>query len=73
MEPAILPDGLDEDRLVIIKACRQLRLTNEIRIAEAVARDTNRLFVLVVPEDCALSESAEIFIRTHGVDLRRVR
>jgi hypothetical protein len=64
MEPVkfILPDALDDTRFVIIKACGSLRLTHEIRLAVALARESHREFVLAVDPACILSTDLSRFL-----------
>ena len=67
MDKSILPDGLDNIRLVLIKACSTLRFTDEIRIAEAVARETRRQFIITVPEHCVFASDLSTFVESNGV------
>jgi hypothetical protein len=73
MTQSILPDAMDETRLVLIKACTKLLLTNEIRRAAETARQTRRTFILAVPENCALHLSLLKFIEQENVSLIRTR
>ena len=64
---------MDDDRLVIIKACKRLRLTREILVASQFARDTRRAFMLVVPVDCVFTEALEGLVRQFDVKVTRDR
>jgi hypothetical protein len=66
-EIEILPDVLDDRRLVLIKACSALRLTREIVTAERVARASSRQFVLAVTDTCVLSNELEAFVETNRI------
>jgi hypothetical protein len=68
---SILPDGLDDARLVLVKACSTLRLTDEIRIAESVARETRRQFVIAAAEHCEFASELSTFVKSNGVVIVR--
>jgi len=68
---AILPDALDEERLVLIKACLSLRLTHEIRTAALTAEERGLKFVLAVPVRCVLDSALTKFLVEHDVTLYR--
>jgi hypothetical protein len=69
---AILPDGLDEKRLLIVKSCSMLRLTEEIRIANSVAQETQRTFILAVQDRCTLDSELLNFISSTGIVILRI-
>jgi hypothetical protein len=62
---------LDDTRLVLVKACSTLRFTDEIRIAESVARETRRQFVIAVAEHCTLASELSTFVESNGVVIVR--
>jgi hypothetical protein len=70
-ERTILPDGMDDARLVLIKACSALRLTAEIRRAASAAQRSGRVFILAVPEASLLDEDLLAFARAAGVEVMR--
>jgi hypothetical protein len=67
----ILPDALDEEKLLLIKACSSLRLTHEIRTAAVAAQERGIQFVLAVPAACVLSSEVRSFIAEHDIILYR--
>ena len=71
MERAILPDAVTDDAVVLMKACRQLRLTYEIRLATYMARQTGRRLVLLLVPECSVAASLQDFIDAHGIEVRR--
>jgi hypothetical protein len=62
----ILPDGMDEKRFVIIKACMYLRLTEELQSAAKFAIASVREFILTVPAACHLEQPVVELIRSVG-------
>lgn len=68
---SILPDGMDDTRLVIIKACSSLRLTNEIRLASRAAQRKQLAFILAVPPSCVLEPQLLGFVEDHGITVYR--
>ncbi len=68
---AILPDALDEDRLVIIKACSALRLTQEIKLAAFASKRKGVEFILAIPIACRLDPDLAVFVQEHGVTIYR--
>ena len=69
---SILPDGMDETRLVIVKGCSTLRLTNEIRSAAMAAQEKQVEPVLAVPPSCVLDPELARFIEDRGIAIFRV-
>lgn len=67
----ILPDGMDDERIVLIKACSALRLTGEIKNAASAAHRSGRVFILAVPSSCWLDEDLLTFVRSTGVEVMR--
>ena len=67
MTTVILPDAIDEDRVVLIKACSHLRLTREIETAAAVARNSERVLILAIPSASTLDPSLDQFVSENGV------
>jgi hypothetical protein len=67
----ILPDALDDEKLLLIKACSSLRLTHEIRTAAVAAQERRLQFILAVPAACVLHSELTSFIVEHAVTLYR--
>ncbi len=55
----VLPDGVDDTRVVLIKACAYLRLTYEIRLATTMAEQQRRTLVLACKKACRFSPDLE--------------
>ena len=66
-----LPDGVDKDRFILIKACSHLRLTYEIRLATYFAKQTSRTLVLAIPKTCDLAKALIVYAKEQGIDFRR--
>jgi hypothetical protein len=58
----ILPDAVDDARVVLLKACIYLRLTYEIRTATFMAQKKNRTLVLACKKVCRFSPELESFL-----------
>ena len=58
----ILPDALDDTRVVLLKACTYLRLTYEIRTATFMAKKQNRTLVLACKKVCRFSPELESYL-----------
>ena len=67
----ILPDAMDDTRIVLIKACGHLRLTYELKLATYFAATDGRTLILAINKDCQLDPSAEKHCRDFGVEVRR--
>jgi len=52
---AVMPDAVDDEFLILLKACAQLRLTAEILVTAAAARNARRRLKIVVPAECKLA------------------
>lgn len=68
---AILPDGLNNERLVLVKACSALRLTFEIRMAAFAARKQGLEFILAVPSNCVLDSDLRAFVQEQFITVLR--
>jgi hypothetical protein len=66
-----LPDGLNENRVVVIKACSHLRLTYEIKLAAYFAKQTSRKLIIATPEKCDLAKALIIYAKEQGIDFLR--
>jgi hypothetical protein len=71
VQHTILPDGMDAERLVIIKSCSSLRLTSELEMAAAVAKDSGREFILVLTESCSFDATLSRFVEIADVTVKR--
>jgi hypothetical protein len=67
----ILPDVVKDDVVALFKACRELRLTYEIRLATFMAVSTGRRLLLIVTDECHMSRALEGFVREHRVEIMR--
>jgi hypothetical protein len=66
-----LPDGIDQSRVILIKACSHLRLTYEIKLATYFAKQTSRRLVIDIPEKCVLAKALITYAKEQGVDFLR--
>jgi hypothetical protein len=66
----ILPDALTDDSVILIKACAELRLTYELRLATFMAQQTRRRLLVITSEDCTASSALQAFAREHGIVIR---
>jgi len=67
----ILPDALKNDSVILIKACPELRLTYELRLATFMAQQSRRQLLVITTVDCAASSALQAFAREHGIVIRR--
>ena len=67
----ILPDAMDDTRIVLMKACLNLRLTYEIKLATYFATSESRQLILAVKKECKLDPAAEKYCQDFGVEVRR--
>lgn len=58
----VKPDAITEDKIVLIKACARLRLTRQIRLATAMAKEQNKTLLLIVRNDCDLTQDLKLFL-----------
>jgi len=61
-----LPDGVNQDAFIIIKSCRHLRLTYELRLATFMALQSNRKLRLLVSESTIPSSQLRDYATQHG-------
>jgi hypothetical protein len=66
-----LPDGVDKSRIVLVKACLNLRLTQEIKLIAYFATQTSRKLVIAIPEKCDLAKSLIVYAKEQGIDFLR--
>jgi hypothetical protein len=57
--------------MFLLKACRRLHLTYEVRLATFLAQQSNRRLEMVMTTDCLLSPALEAFARANGIVIRR--
>jgi len=63
----ILPDAVKDDVIVLLKACPQLRLTYELRLAAFMAQQTRRRLLVVIPADCVITSTLQAFAREYDI------
>lgn len=66
---SILPDAMDDGRMVLIKSCSYLRLTDEIRIASDAAQETGTRFILAISYRCVLSPALAEFVKHRDTEV----
>jgi len=69
----ILPDALKDDAVILIKACPELRLTYELRLATFMAQQSGRRLLVATTVDCTASPALQAFAREHGMVIQRHR
>ena len=62
---------MTDDMVVLLKACLQLRLTYELRLATFMARQARRRLVVRVLPDCVVTSTLQTFAREHDVAIQR--
>lgn len=67
----ILPDALKDDSVILIKACPELRLTYELRLAAFMAQQSGRRLLVITTVDCTASSALQAFAREHGILIQR--
>jgi len=68
----VRPDAVTDTEILLIKACRTLRLTHQIRLATFMAHSQGKRMVLRVWSGCVLSADLEAFISETGlIEVRR--
>ena len=63
----ILPDALKDDVVVLVKACPELRLTYELRLATFMAQQTRRRLLIITTVACTTTPALQSFAREHGI------
>ncbi len=71
MQRGILPDALKDDTVILIKACPELRLTYELRVAAFMAQQTRKRLLVITTVDCAPSPALQAFAREHAIVIQR--
>ena len=71
MQRGILPDALRNDAVILIKACPELRLTHELRLATFMARQTRRRLLVVTTVDCTTTPALQSFASQHSIVIQR--
>jgi len=66
----ILPDALKDESVILIKACSELRLTYELRLATFIAQQSRRHLLVIITVDCTASSALHAFAREHGIVIR---
>ena len=66
----ILPDALTDESLILIKACSELRLTYELRLATFMAQQSRRRLLVITNVDCTAASALQAFAREHGIVIR---
>lgn len=59
------PDGVSGDTALLVKSCRYLRLTYQIRLLTFMASERKMKLVLAVRKDCRLSRDLKKFLRAN--------
>jgi hypothetical protein len=68
----VRPDAVSESHVVLVKLCRTLRLTQQIRLATFMAHSQSKQLLLAVRSTCVFSPDLEAFIAETGlVEVRR--
>jgi len=69
----VKPDAVTGTHVVLIKGCRTLRLTHQIRLAAFMAQTQSKRLLLVVREQCSLSDDLERFVADNRllIEVRR--
>jgi len=67
----ILPDAENGESVFLIKACRYLRLTHEVRLATFMAMQSGRRLEIVMAADYALAPALADFAKQYGIVIRR--
>jgi hypothetical protein len=57
--------------MVLIKACPELRLTYEVRVATFMSQQTRRRLEILTTVECRTTEALQSFATQHGVVIRR--
>src|SRR5215208_1060232 len=66
----ILPRALKDESVILIKACPELRLTYELRLATFMAQQSRRRLLVITTVDCSASSALQAFAREHGIVIR---
>ena len=69
----MLPDALKDDSVILVKACPELRLTYELRLAAFMAQQTRRRLLIITTVDCAATPELLSFAQQYGVVIQRNR
>jgi len=59
------PDATSGDTVYLIKSCRHLRLTYQIRLLTFMATERQMKLVLAIRKECRLSRDLKKFVRTN--------
>ena len=66
----ILPDALKDESVILIKACSELRLTYELRLATFMAQQSQRRLLVITNVDCTTASALQAFALEHGIVIR---
>ncbi len=66
----ILPDALKDESVILIKACSELRLAYELRLATFIAQQSWRRLLVITSVDWIASSALRAFAREHGIVIR---
>ena len=66
-----LPDAMTPDAAIILKACRHLKLTYEIRLATFMAIEVQKTLRVLVPDTTTISPQLEEYARKHRVIIEK--
>jgi hypothetical protein len=67
----MLPDALNDDSVILVKACPELRLTYELRLAAFMAQRTRRRLRIITTVDCTATLALLSFAQQYGVVIER--
>ncbi len=67
----VLPDAFIDGSPSLMKVCRRLRLTYEIRLMAFIAREKGEILILYVRDHCELSDDLKDFASEYRVLVRR--
>ena len=70
---SILPDAVKDDAVFLIKACSDLRLTYEVRLATFMAQQSGRRLEVVMTNDYQISPALSAYAGKYGLTIRRHR
>ena len=68
-----LPDAVTVDKIVLLKACSQLHLTYEIRLATFMALQTRRKLYVDIPQSTSIANELSAFAAQYGIAIGAIK
>lgn len=71
MTQGFLPDAINEDAIILIKACLYLRLTHEVRCAAFAASQSGKYLWIIIPAGGTVAPALRSYASEFGIVISR--